>query len=223
MVLDFLDDGAQRLLLVLCLPLVDGVFATLLVTGAIQTFSDVVNVALTIFSGAGALAVLYSSADSGREARRMVKQVTPFLLGGALVISLIAPVFASVFYMERLKYATGLAIIAIAAHILELDHAEKFPVPAIVVTGLVVSVQSPAAAAPSLEYVVPALGTAAMAVGVLYLASLIDIERMDLDYIRRGGAMVLCLIGLSQFGLAVPSELGLAVLALSVFASLRKG
>lgn len=223
MVLDFLDDGAQRLLLVLCLPLVDGVFATLLVTGAIQTFSDVVNVALTIFSGAGALAVLYSSADSGREARRMVRQVTPFLLGGALLISLIAPVFASVFYMERLKYATGLAIIAIAAHILELDHAEKFPVPAIVVTGLVVSVRSPAAAAPSLEYVVPALGTAAMAVGVLYLASLIDIERMDLDYIRRGGAMVLCLIGLSQFGLAVPSELGLAVLALSVFASLRKG
>lgn len=223
MVLDFLDDGAQRLLLVLCLPLVDGVFATLLVTGAIQTFSDVVNVALTIFSGAGALAVLYSSASSGREARSMVKQVTPFLLGGALLISLIAPVFASVFYMERLKYATGLAIIAIAAHILELNHAEKFPVPAIVVTGLVVSVRSPAAAAPSLQYVVPAMGTALMALAVLYAASLVDIERMDLDYIRRGGAMVLCLIGLSQFGLAVPSELGLAVLALSVFASLRKG
>ncbi|MFB6077340.1 MAG: hypothetical protein ABEK12_04385, partial [Candidatus Nanohaloarchaea archaeon] len=62
MVLDHLDDGAQRLVLVLCLPLVDGVFATLLVTGALKTFADVVAVALTIFAGAGSLAVLYSHA-----------------------------------------------------------------------------------------------------------------------------------------------------------------
>ncbi|QKQ98748.1 hypothetical protein GKQ38_04450 [Candidatus Nanohaloarchaea archaeon] len=223
MVLDFLDDGAQRLLLVLCLPLVDGVFATLLVTGAIQTFSDVVNIALTIFSGAGALAVLYSSASNGREARRMVSQVAPFLVAGALVVALIAPVFASIFYMTRLKYATGLAIIAIAAHIIELDIAEKFPVPAIIVTGLVVSVKSLSAAAPSLQYVVPAMGTALMAVLVLYLASLVDIESMNLAYIERGGALVLCMIGVSQFGVAVPSELGLAVLAVSVFASLKMG
>jgi len=33
---------------------------------------------------------------------------------------------------------------------------------------------------------------------------------------------VLCLIGVSQFGVSVPSELGLAVLAASVFISLRK-
>ena len=222
MVLDFLDDGAQRLLLVLCLPLVDGVFATLLVTGAIQTFSDAFNVALTIFTGAGALAVLYSSAENGREARRMVRQVAPFLLGGAVLIALIAPVFASIFYMERLKYATGLAIIAIAAHILELDIADKFPVPAIIVTGMIVSVQTPSAVTPSLEYVVPALGTTLLAAAVLYAATLLDVDSMDLDYIRRGGALVLCLIGVSQFGVAVPSELGLAVLAASVFISLRK-
>ena len=153
----------------------------------------------------------------------MVEQVAPFLLGGAVFIALIAPVFASVFYMERLKYATGLAIIAIAAHILELDVAENFPVPAIIVTGLVVSVQRPSAVAPSLEYVVPALGTTLLATAVLYSATLLDMDRMDLDYIRRGGAMVLFLIGVSQFGVAVPSELGLAVLAASVVISLRKG
>jgi hypothetical protein len=35
------EEGSRRLLFILCLPFLDGVFATLLVTGAVETFSQV--------------------------------------------------------------------------------------------------------------------------------------------------------------------------------------
>ena len=221
MVLEQLDDGAQRLVLVLCLPLVDGVFATLLVTGAVQTFSDIVNIALTIFTGAGALAVLYSSAETGRHARKIVGQAVPILIMGAMAVALVAPIFETLFYIERLQYAAGLAILAIAASIADLSFADKFPVPAIILTGMVLSLKGFSGFYISTEYVVPALATTLLASAVLYSATLIDIERMNLAYVRRGGALVLTMIGASQFGLAIPSELGLAVLAGSVLASMR--
>lgn len=232
MVLERLNDGAERQLLaldedtkrlvtILCLPLVDGVFATLLVTGTINTFSDVVSVALTIFTGAGALAVLYSSAETKREAKRMVLQAAPLLMLGALAVSLVAPVFEQLFYVERLRYAAGLALLTIALHMFEVDLAEKMSIPAIILTGMVLSIKNPGAMAFSLEYVAPALLTSLTAVTALYAASFVSQERMTLSYIKRGGGIVLVLIAMSQFGYEMPSELGLAVFGLSVVVSLR--
>ncbi len=222
MVLDYLDDGAQRLLMVLCLPLIDGVFATLLVTGAVGTFSDVVLVALTVFTGAGSLAVLYSHAESVHEARRVVLQVVPFLLAGAVIVGLIAPVFAQVFYVSRLQYAAGLALLAIAASLLEMDVADRFAVPGIIVTGLLLSVKNPGALSVTYTYLVPAVGTAALAAAALFLAASIDQDYLTPHYLKKGAAGVLAILALSLFGLDIPSEVGLAVLAAAVVASVRE-
>lgn len=215
------DHGTKRLLFILCLPLVDGVFATLLVTGAIETFSDIVAIALTIFTGAGALAVLYSSSGSRKEARRMVRKVTLPLVGGAVVVALIAPVFEQLFFIDRLRYAAGLALFVISLKMFGVDIAEKFSTPGIILTGLVLSLRNPGAVVLSAEYVLPALATVSVALVGLYGASFIDRGRMNLYYIRRGGAAVLGIIALSLFGLNIPSNLGLAVFFLSVMASLR--
>ncbi|MFB6145948.1 MAG: DUF5794 domain-containing protein [Candidatus Nanohaloarchaea archaeon] len=217
-----LDEDTRRLAFILCLPLVDGVFATLLVTGAINTFSDVVSIALTVFTGAGALAVLYSSTDSRQEAKRMVLKAAPLLVMGALLVSLVAPVFEQLFYIERLRYAAGLALLTIALHMFDVDYAEKLSVPAIIITGMLLSIRNPGAMAFSLEYVAPALLTSVTAVMALYAASFISQERMTLSYIKRGGGIVLVLIALSQFGVDMPSELNLAVFAVSVVVSLRQ-
>ncbi|MFB6208359.1 MAG: DUF5794 domain-containing protein [Candidatus Nanohaloarchaea archaeon] len=221
MVLDWMDEGAKRLVFVLCLPLVDGVFATLLATGAVETFSAAVNVALTVFTGAGALAILYSSSDSRKHARKMAAQAAPFLVAGSLAVALVAPAFEQMFYVHRLKYAAGLALIVIAGHISDIELAEKFSIPAILLTGMVLSVRSLSAAAFSLEYVAPALLTSLTAVAGLYAASFVGQERMKLEYIRRGGSLVLLLIALSQFGVDMPARLGLAIFAFSIIASLR--
>lgn len=221
MVLERFTDGAQRLVLVLCLPLVDGVFATLLVTGTVETFSDVVAVALTLFAGAGSLAVLYSHAETAAEARGMVVQAAPLLLVGAVLVAVVAPVFGQVFHVHRLQLAAGLALLVIAANLADLDVGDTFTVPAIVVTGFVLSVKNPGALAFTLDYVAPAVGTALVALAGLFAAASIDPGRLDLGTIKVGGAAVLITIALSLFGLNVPSEIGLAVLAASLVASAR--
>lgn len=211
MVLDQWNDGAKRLVMILCLPLVDGVFATLLVTGAVKTFSDVVAVALTVFTGAGALAVLYAHSESRADARQMVTRAASVLLVGVAVVAVIAPVFDDVFYLERLRYAAGLALLVIAAKIGEFRYADRFSTPAILLTGFVLSVKNPEALTFSLNYVAPAMVTALVAAGGLYAATYIRPEQLTLDYVRRGGAAAIVAIALSQFGMHVPSEVGLAV------------
>ncbi|MFB6292611.1 MAG: DUF5794 domain-containing protein, partial [Candidatus Nanohaloarchaea archaeon] len=73
----------------------------------------------------------------------------------------------------------------------------------------------------SLEYVAPALLTAATAGVALYLASYLRSYDMNVASIRRGSAAVLTVISVSMFGIGLPSELGLAVFSVSLLASLR--
>lgn len=220
MVLNYLDDGAQRLVLVLCLPLVDGVFATLLVTGAVETFSQAVNVGLTVFTGAGALAILYSESESRDHARQMVLQASAVLLAGVFLVSLIAPVFEQLFYIERLRYAAGLALLVIAGHLAELDLADRFSIPAVLLTGAVLSAKNVSAFSFSTEYVLPAIYTATASISVLYLAAYMP-RGLDIGYIRKAGAVVVGLIAVSQFGVELPSELGLAIFAGALAYSFR--
>ncbi|MFB6077341.1 MAG: DUF5794 domain-containing protein, partial [Candidatus Nanohaloarchaea archaeon] len=149
-------------------------------------------------------------------ARRMVLQAAPVLLVGVFVVALVAPVFADVFAVSRLRLAAGLALLVIAGQLADIDLADRFTVPAVILTGLVVSINQPGALAVSFRYVLPALAAATVALLGLYGAASLHTDRLDLRYIRSGGAVVLCTIALSQFGLHVPSELGLAVFALSV-------
>jgi hypothetical protein len=233
MVLDSLTRGAQRqleehfdararkLVLILCLPLVDGVFATLLVSGAIETFSDIIAVSLTIFTGAGALAVLYSTTESQEEAREVVKQAAPVLILGAFLTSLVAPVYEQLFYTGRMQTVAGLALLVISLKMLEVDLAEKLSVPAVIITGLVLSVKNPGAMGLTLEYVAPAVATALSASLALYAASYLDRELLDLEYIRKGGGLVLGIIALSLFGVETPSNLALTVFAASLAYSYR--
>jgi hypothetical protein len=191
------------------------------VTGAVQTFSEILTVALTIFTGAGALAILYSESGSREEAQKMVKQVAPYLVSGALIVALVAPVFEQIFYLSRLRYAAAIAVLVIGLKISEVDLAEKFTVPSIIVTGMALSLKQPASIAITLGYVAPALLTVATALLVLYAATYLDPERLNLDIIRGAGTLVLILVSLSLLGLNIPSHLSLAVLSTAVAAASR--
>ncbi len=216
-----LDEGVRKLIFILCLPLIDGVFATLLVTGSVQTFSDIVTVALTIFTGAGALAVLYSYSGSVKEARQMVLQAAPVLLAGAAVVSLVAPVFGQVLYVERMKIAAGLALVVISLELAGLELAEKFSVPGILLTGGLLSVGTPEGLYLSLQYLLPALYTASIAVIVLSGASFLRGMNLRISYIRKGGAVALLAIGISLFGVNIPSNVSLVAVAASFLASVH--
>lgn len=217
-----LDDSSRKMAFILCLPLIDGVFATLLVTGAVNTFSQMLNIAITIFTGAGALAVLYSEASNRKEAVQMVNNVIPVLLAGVIAVALIAPIFEQLFRTELLKYAAGLAISSIALQLADIEIAERIPPTAVILTGLLLSYQGPVNLVLTLEYVLPALGTALIAITGLYLATGLKKYGMNLQYIRYGGSAVLGIIAMSLFGLNVPENIGPFVFMLSVLVSLRK-
>ncbi len=217
-----LDEGTRKLIFILCLPLVDGVFATLLVTGSVQTFSDIITVALTLFTGAGALAVLYSYSDSVEEARQMVLQAAPVLIAGAVAVSLVAPVFGQILYVERMRIAAGLALVVISLELAGWDVAEKFSVSAILLTGGLLSVGAPGELSISLQYLLPAIYTASIAVAVLFGAAFLRSLELKVGYIRKGGAVALLAIGISLFGVKIPSNVGLLALAASFLASVHR-
>ena len=215
------DEGSRKLAFILCLPLFDGVFATLLVTGAVNTFSQMINVAVTVFAGAGAIAVLYSESEGRREAIQMINSVLPIVVSGALVIALVAPIFETVFQTSLLKYAAALAVGSIALQLADIRFAENFPPTAIIATGLVLSFQGINNLGLTLAYLAPALITVGIAVAGLYTATYLKKYSMNLDYIRYGGSAVLLIISLSLFGVKIPSLAGPLVFGTSIFLSIK--
>jgi len=216
-----LDDGSKKLAFILCLPLIDGVFATLLVTGAVSTFSQMMNVAVTIFAGAGALAVLYSESENRGEAVQMVNRVMPIVLGGAVLVALIAPVFESMFQTSLLKYAAALAVLSIGFQLAGFNIAKKLPPTAIIITGLVLSYQGINGFSLTTGYVYPALVTVALAGLGLYAATYLKKYSMNLAYVRYGGSILLIMISLSLFGIDVPQEAGPIMFLCSIIISLK--
>jgi len=205
----------------MCLPLVDGVFVTMLVGGSLQSLSDIFSIALTIFAGAGALAVLYSTTEDSREARLTVLKATPILALGALLVSLIAPVYSQLVNVQMMEQVAGLALLVIAGKMYGIDSFENISVPVIVVTGVILSFQSPSSLALTLLYVQDALLTAMTASAVLIGATFVDRDLIRLSAFRKGASAVLVSLALPMFGLNLPSNTAILMLLASLLYSLE--
>ncbi len=216
----YLDGETRQLLTILCLPLVDGVFATMLVSGSIQTFSDIVAVSLTIFAGAGALAVIFSSTENSRHARRTVLKAAPLLILGAVLISLVAPVYEQLVSIAMMQKVAGLALLVIAGKMLEVSYMDKVSVPVVVATGAFLSLQNPSSLAFTASYVLPAVATALLASAVLFAATFIQRDIIRVSAFRKGAASVLVVIALPMFGVSTPPNAALLTLSASVVYSL---
>lgn len=209
-----LDESSQELLTVAGLPLVDGVFASLLVSGSLNGFSSMLSIALTVFAGAGSLAVLFSRSDNRVQARKMVYNIFPYLFTGALAVALLAPVFSQIFSTSMLQYVTGLVLLLVAGKISGVGLAEKINTSWILLPGMMLSVRGLGFSL-SLEYVVPATGTVIAASTALLAFTFLRGLELNLDIVRNGSAFVLVIFAASMFGVTIPSNSGLTVFALS--------
>lgn len=218
--LQFYDPDTRRLCYMLLLPLFDGVFATLLISGYTQSVTGILNVAFTVFAGAGALTVIYSEAETRENARKMVLKVSPVLLIAGALTGILAPAFESFLHLETLKIISGLAVAAIALQIADVKYSEKIPVPLLILFGMAISLQPTSNLIITLEYIIPSLATISIALTGLYIASGLE-NYVNIDYMRKGGVAVLLLISASLLGANIPSEVGLAMLAVSLGASIR--
>ena len=210
----FLDKDTRRLVTILCLPLVDGVFATMLVSGSLEGISQVLSVALTIFAGAGSLAVVFSMDGSRREVRRKVLKASTVLLLGSGAVALIAPFYRELVTLSIMRKVAAIALAVIAGKMMDFPPVRNIPVSVVVVTGLLLSLKQPSQLGISLSYIIPALSTALSASALLMLGTCLGTDRIDLSVMRKGGATVLLLIALSMIGVSAPS--GLKVLTLSL-------
>lgn len=201
-------DGPTKLLAtVMGLPLVDGIFAALVLADGLQGIAGVVQVGLLVFGGSATVAVVFSEFDEKRwtGVRRVLVVGVP-LIAIAAVEAAIAPTLGSALDLVTFERFAALVILAIAAKTASARIGEYLPRPsAIVLLGFVASVRPGSLdVAFTLDPGLVIRAAAAAGVGVTFalgvvlarprLATLLDIDRF-----RFGSAVALGMLAVSLF------------------------
>lgn len=219
--------SARLLAVVMCLPLIDGVFAAVVLAGSLGTITGILEVGLLIFGGSATIAVILAEMDeTPREQAKIVLGVGSLVIVGAAVQAALAPTIESLLTMGVFERFAALVILSVAAATASARVGELLPSSAaIVVLGLIASL-SPSTASLTVQ-TDPALivrAVAAAGVGVAFalavaLASPWLRTNVDIDRFRFGSAVALGVLALSVFGL-VPGEAPVALAVIAVTALL---
>lgn len=216
-------DGAMGLLAtVMALPLVDGVFAALVLAGVLESVGGILQVGLLVFGGSAAVAVILAEMDGSP--RETVPGIAALGAGLVLLAGLeaaLAPTIGALLNMAVFERFAALVILAIAASTASARVGDVLPRPSVVVgLGLIASLDL--AGARFVVDVDPGLvlrGAASAGVAVVFaivLAALAPRLRrlVDLDRFRFGSAVALGTLPLSILGL-LPGNAPLAVLVVA--------
>jgi len=219
--------SARLLAVVMCLPLIDGVFAAVVLADSLGTITGIFEVGLLIFGGSATIAVILAEMDeTPREQAKIVLGVGALVIAGAAVQAALAPTIESMLAMGVFERFAALVILSVAAATASARVGELLPgSAAIVVLGLIASL-SPSTASLTVQ-TDPALilrAVAAAGVGVAFalavaLASPWLRTNVDIDRFRFGSAVALGVLALSVFGL-VPGEAPVALAVIAVTALL---
>jgi len=207
----------------MCLPLIDGVFAALVLTGTLSTLAGILEVGLLVFAGSATIAVVLAEMDGPPASRaRIVLGVGVVVVAGATVQAALAPAIESVLNVAVFERFAALVVLAVAASTASARVGEYLPGPAVIVGfGLVASV-SPSGASLAVQTDPGLLIRAAAAAGVgvaftlaVALANPWLLHAIDLDRFRFGSAVALGVLALSVAGL-VPGSTPVALAVLGV-------
>jgi len=217
--------GATRLLAtVMLLPLVDGIFAALVLAGTLETWAGVLQVGLLVFGGSATLAVILAEmGGSRREQATSVLLVGLPLIAIAAVEAALAPTVATILDIPTFERFAALVILAIAAKTASARIGEYLPSPGVIIgLGFLASIR-PEGAELVARYDVTLLVHAAAAAGVAVGFALAVVALgpslrrvVDIDRFRFGSAVALATLAVSIFTPdIVPSEAPLMVFALA--------
>jgi hypothetical protein len=212
------DDPTRLLATVMLLPLVDGIFAALVLAGSLDTWAGVVQIGLLVFGGSATLAVILAemTEDPRKQATSVLLVGVPLILVAAAEAAL-APTIATLVDIPTFERFAALVILAIAAKTASSTIGEYLPSPGVIIgLGFLASLRPNQVSlvvtydATLLLHAAAAAGVAvAFALGVValqpYLRRVVDIDRF-----RFGSAVALATLALSIFHL-VPSNAPLLV------------
>jgi len=220
--------GATRLLAtVMMLPLLDGVFAAVVLAGGLTTVTGIIEVGLLIFGGSATLAVILAEMDGEPKAvASSILLVGSAVVLGAVVVAVFAPTIRSVLNLVIFERFAALIILAIAARTASARLGDWLPRPSIILAlGLVASIAPDGATLvvqANLDLIVRAAAAAgvgvafalAAALGAPWLRNAVDIDRF-----RFGSAVALGVLPLSLLGF-IPGNAPVALAVLVVTALL---
>lgn len=205
----YVGGEVELLATVMALPLVDGIFAALVLGGALSDPAGVLEVGLLIFGGSATLAVVLAEMRvPPRRGARAVALVGVVLVAGAAAEAALAPTIEGLVDVPRFERFAALVIAAIAATTASARIGEYLPSPGVIVgLGFLASVD-PAGATVVVEpdpvLVGRAAGAAAVgtafALGVALLAPRLRTV-VDVDRFRFASAVALGLLALSILGM----------------------
>ena len=217
--------GATKLLAtIMCLPLADGIFPALVLAGALDTTTGILEVGLLIFGGSATVAVILAEMDgSRRDQAKAVLGVGAVLLPVAAVEAALAPTIESLLTMAVFERFAAIVILAVAAKTASARVGEWLPRPAVIVgAGLVASVDIgglDVAVTTNPELIARAVAAAGVGVGFALLVALLGPwlrSVVDIDRFRFGSAVALGVLPFSIFGYFGGAPVALAVLAVTV-------
>jgi hypothetical protein len=218
-------DATKLLAIVMCLPLVDGLFPALVLAGALDSVTGILEVGLLVFGGSAMVAVIIAEMDdTPRRQARIVLGVGAVVITLAIVEAALAPTLAGVLNLAVFERFAGVVILAVAASTASARIGEYLPRPAVIVAlGLVASVDPAGAtlvvdAQPDL--MLRAAAAAGVGVGFALVVALVSPwlrNAVDLDRFRFGSAVALGVLPLSIYGI-IPSNAPLALAVLVVTA-----
>lgn len=222
---DGVGPSTRLLAVVMGLPLVDGIFASLVLSGSLHGALGVVEVGLLVFGGSATLTTVVSAGGTTRDRARAVLVVGVPLVALAAAEAALAPTLATVLSLPTFERFAAVVLITVAASAASARVREYLPGPGVVVAlGLVASLD-PAGAAlvVRVDPWLVARGAAAAGVGVVFALSVVALRghldrALDADRFTFGCAVALGVLGLSVLGL-VPSDAPLAVLAVAALLS----
>ena len=223
----WVSSSTRLLVIVMALPLFDGVFVALVLGGALDTVIGIVEVGLLIFGGSAMVAVILAEMnESPRKQAKIVLTVGAVLITLAGIQAALAPTLATMLNIGIFERCAALVILSVAAWTASSRGGEYLPGPGIaILLGLVASF-SPANIALTVQtdlgLIVRAMAAAGVGVTfalVLALTSPWLRNAVELDRFRFGSAVALGVLSLSIIGL-LPSEAPVALLVLVVTAVL---
>lgn len=222
--------GVRRLAIVVGLPLVDGVFITLVLAGVLDSLAGIALTGIVIFGGTAAAAVVLADCCGKAQPRLLAVAVL-----GAVIIpvagiqAMLAPTLATWLDIALLERFAAIILVIIALDMLGLPIREYLPSPGpVVILALLVSLDPANGMVLAADYALLVNGAIAAGIGIAAVASWILVgERLrpilEPARIRVAGGLSLVTLAVALVT-TLPPEIALIALGAGVlFAIDRDG
>lgn len=220
---------AKLLATVMALPLVDGIFAALIIAGALDTPLRIIETGLLIFGGSATMAVILAEMDgTPRDHVESVLVLGAILIPVAAAEAAVAPTIESLLNLVIFERFAALVILAVAAKTASSQLGDLLPSPGTIIgLGLLASLQPSGLSLvvqPDLALMARAGASAGVGVGFALAVAVAGPRlrgRVDLDRFRFGSAVALGMLAVTVLEFpGVPTDQPIALYVLLVTAVL---